>query len=144
MINISCYYYQLMEQKIEVLHESLDDIYYPSFSPDGKKIIFSGKDHGNGNMWVFRTADAIVYPLNSAGRNGFYCDWSPDGKWLAFQSHTKNSLSSNIYVMPSIGGRPVMVTDPSLVSAARTVSWALMEKHYALPDTLYLRKVILQ
>jgi len=109
----------------EVLYESTNVIKYPSFSPNGKKIVFSGTNHDSGNMWIFTTDDGGLSPLNSTGRNGIYCDWSPDGNWLAFQSHEKNSLFANVYIMPSIGGKPILVSDSTLVSAARTVSWGV-------------------
>ncbi len=68
----------------------------PSWSPDGKKIVFS--------------RDGIITIMNSDGSNmlsteqtGYYPRWSPDGKYIAFLSE---QVKGHIYIM-NIGGTNV-------------------------------------
>jgi Tol biopolymer transport system component len=76
----------------------------PSWSPDGKKIVFSRA--------------GIITIMNSDGSNmlsteqtGYYPKWSPDGKYIAFLSERAGDMFLNmklyhIYVM-NIGGTNV-------------------------------------
>ena len=95
------------------------EIYWPTWSPDGATICFNGKSHADGDLWELSLDDGSVDPLYSAGVRGAFAVYSPDGRWIAFQVDP----GPQIYVMPSGGGQPFVVSEPMLFEAARTVAW---------------------
>jgi Tol biopolymer transport system component len=81
---------------IKRLTTDLGDEEMPSWSPDGKKIVF--------------VKDGIIFIMNADGSNmlsteqtGYYPRWSPDGKFIAFLS---GRVKGHIYIM-NIGGTNV-------------------------------------
>ena len=94
-------------------------IIWPTWSADGETICFNGKSHSDGDLWSFNLEDGSLEPLYSAGIRGGFALYSPDGRWLAFQAEP----GPQIYVMPSAGGQPFVVSEPTLFEAARTVAW---------------------
>ncbi len=67
-----------------------------AWSPDGQTILYRSRD-GSSQLWALRLDDDrkpfLVYE-RSAGNPSF----SPDGKWIAFQS--SESGASQVYVAP--------------------------------------------
>ena len=59
----------------------------PSWSPDGRRIVFSSIDKsGNNDLYIYDLGDRSLVRVT----NDLYDDrdpaWSPDGKWIAFSS----------------------------------------------------------
>ena len=93
---------------------------YPSWSPDGKRIIFSSKRDGH-----FRGESGItseIYVMDADGgnpqrltenrKNDKDPSWSPDGKRIAFSSDRKGDLQNfEIYVMDADGGNEQRLTE---------------------------------
>ncbi len=89
----------------------------PDYSPDGRRIVFSSSRSGGFGIWV----------CDSDGNNprllfdgGPYLTgsprWSPDGRWIAFDSRSQNAgtgTNPDIFVISAEGGEPRRVTaDP--------------------------------
>jgi dipeptidyl aminopeptidase/acylaminoacyl peptidase len=86
-----------------------------SWSPDGKKIVFSGKptpeikDLFNTDIYTVSIDSGDIKKIVQRGGVDTYPKWSPDGKNIAFCSNkSKNNWIANWYVcvIPAAGGVP--------------------------------------
>ena len=98
----------------------------PSWSPDGKRIVFSSRRDGH-----FIGEDGITYEiyvmdidgknqrkLTNNRQNDWYPSWSPDGKRIAFSSDGKGDLQNyEIYVMDADGGNQQRFTNNRVYDA---------------------------
>ena len=64
----------------------IGEIYNPSWSPDGKQIVFSAMKSGVSNLFVYTIADGSVTQLTDDEFADLHPAWSPDGKTIAFAS----------------------------------------------------------
>ena len=86
------YEYDLMTNNIKTLLQTDDVEYWPSISPDGKKIVFCAKPKGS-SAWRLRTLElktGIVATLtNSNDASDSYPQYSPNGKQIIFTRGTR-------------------------------------------------------
>ncbi|TML11209.1 MAG: peptidase S9, partial [Actinobacteria bacterium] len=64
----------------------LGEIYNPSWSPDGKQIVFSAMKGGLSDLFVYTLADGSLVQLTDDEFADLHPAWSPDGKTIAFAS----------------------------------------------------------
>jgi Tol biopolymer transport system component len=64
----------------------IGEIYNPSWSPDGTRIVFSAMKSGASNLFVYSVADGSVTQLTDDEFADLHPAWSPDGKTIAFAS----------------------------------------------------------
>jgi Tol biopolymer transport system component len=64
----------------------LGEIYNPSWSPDGKQIVFSAMQGGLSDLFVYSLADGALTRLTDDEFADLHPSWSPDGKTIAFAS----------------------------------------------------------
>lgn len=63
----------------------------PTWSPDGKKIVFASNRGGHWNLFVRDSAGAGPEELlSSSSSDQNPSDWSPDGRWIAFNNSSPN------------------------------------------------------
>jgi Tol biopolymer transport system component len=84
----------------------------PQYSPDGKRVVFQAS-------WTGAPADAEIWVCDSDGRNPLKLTslenysgtprWSPDGRYIAFDSRIEPPRSA-IYVISAEGGRTRRIT----------------------------------
>ncbi|MCX6368122.1 MAG: S41 family peptidase [Armatimonadetes bacterium] len=76
----------------------------PALSPDGSKLAFVWR----GDIWVASSSGGRAYAVTTHAEYDAYPVFSPDGKWIAFQSNRTGS--SDIWVVPTEGGTPKQLT----------------------------------
>ncbi|HET7535934.1 MAG TPA: hypothetical protein VFJ90_05745, partial [Candidatus Didemnitutus sp.] len=80
----------------------------PQLSPDGKTIAYVVTEvlkHQNttqSDIWIVPAAGGEPRRLTSSPQHDRHPRWSPDGKWIAFESNRDGSFQ--IWVMPATGG----------------------------------------
>jgi Tol biopolymer transport system component len=63
---------------------TLGEIYNPSWSPDGTRLVFSGLAGGLSDLFVFTVATRALERLTTDAYADLHPAWSPDGRSLAF------------------------------------------------------------
>ncbi|OYW07835.1 MAG: hypothetical protein B7X34_10100 [Acidobacteriia bacterium 12-62-4] len=91
----------------EILISSSLDEDSPQFSPSGEKIAFvSSRNSDAYDIWVANADGSNPVQLtHQIGRFQGSARWSPDGRWIAFDSLPPDGKQV-VYVVDSTGGRP--------------------------------------
>jgi serine/threonine protein kinase len=80
----------------------------PRFSPDGGKVAFHSDRSGIQAIWVCETSGANCFQVSPPGAFAVNPDWSPNGKWIAFNTRTESG--NEIDLVRSDGGKPRFLT----------------------------------
>jgi Tol biopolymer transport system component len=85
---------------------------WPSYSPDGSKILYQSSLNGRPQIFVMNTDGQHAYDLNAGKSSDEFPTWSPDGSQIAFTSDRGGH--AEIYIMKADGSdvRP-LTDDPS-------------------------------
>ena len=84
------------------------------YSPDGTRIAFASTRSGQSNIWICSSDGSDLRQMTSLDPGGFTAgspSWSPDGRWIAFDSRSPQSASS-IFLLDASGGKPKRLTGP--------------------------------
>jgi len=66
--------------------KGLGEIYNPSWSPDGRQIVFSAMKDGVSDLFVYNLTDSTLTQLTNDEFADLHPSWSPDGRTVAFAS----------------------------------------------------------
>ena len=81
---------------------------FPSWSPDGSKIVF--QNNFDGKIYVMNSDGTNAAALTSSGFDAL-ASWSPDGSKIAFSSWRDNFAAPEIYVMNADGTNQTRLTN---------------------------------
>ena len=89
-----------------------DKDYTPSWSPDGKRIVFSSERDGNSEIYVMDADGSNPRRLTENDNFDQFPSWSPDGERIAFMSDRDGDfLHFDIFVMDADGGNLQNITN---------------------------------
>lgn len=83
----------------------------PALSPDGERLCFSWQ----GNLWVAPVEGGAATRLTANESFDTNPKWSPDGKWIAFNSDREGG--TQVFLIPAVGGPARQVTFHSAPTA---------------------------
>jgi dipeptidyl aminopeptidase/acylaminoacyl peptidase len=83
----------------------------PSFSPDGKRVVFITSISGSPQVWTVSATGGWPDQITAFDDPVANVRWSPDGQWLAVQLAPGGGLNEQIYVMRPDGTSPRMITE---------------------------------
>jgi TolB protein len=91
-----------------IIYRAKEHFEAPNWSPDGKLLIFNS----SGRLYSIPVTGGKPKQIESGLADQCNNDhgFSPDGKWLAI-SHNTQDKGSLIYIIPSTGGRPRLITE---------------------------------
>jgi len=89
----------------------------PSYSPDGKKIVFSSDRSGTEKIYIMNYDGTNLHKIGSGSGSYSKPVWSPDGSLIAFTRISNNRFS--IGIMTPDGDNERTITSSYLVEGAR-------------------------
>lgn len=113
-LNLRLYELELETRTVRPLWQRDEDVSGLQMSPDGRTLGFwvSGREGGLYlmNLETFQARRLVKIPgTHWYGLGGGRFSWSPDLRWIAYESRG-DRLSQNIWVVSSDGGTPVNIT----------------------------------
>lgn len=129
----------------------LDDLFRfhrvadPQVSPDGRHVayvitdVLKDENRTNSDIWLVDTdpatgeATGAARQLTNSLQHDRHPRWSPDGKWLAFESMRDGT--SQVYLLPVAGGEPRKLT--TLFTGASQPVWSPDGKSIAFVSAVY-------
>jgi dipeptidyl aminopeptidase/acylaminoacyl peptidase len=104
-----------------------------AWSPDGKTIVFVSNITGRNNLWLVPADGGWPTQLTVSDQRQSHPEWSPNGKWIAYQSDYEGDEQWDIFLVSPTTGQIVNVTKTREISEESPV-WS--------PDGRYLAYIV--
>lgn len=103
-----------------LLTSTNDDESSPSWSPEGRHIVFSRGQ--SGDLFVMEADGSPVRPLLTDGTDDRQPEWAPDGSWIAFTRREPGSSARELWLVRPDGSAARQLT--SLDSVIDGPTWS--------------------
>ena len=88
----------------------------PAWSPDGKEIVFTTNLTGRNNLWKVEASGGWPIQLSQSDDRQSGAVYSPDGKWIVYQSDRGGGEIYDLFAIPSSGGEVINLTNTPDIS----------------------------
>jgi dipeptidyl aminopeptidase/acylaminoacyl peptidase len=114
------YIVDVKSRQLKQLTTDDQDYFTPDWSPDGKKIVCASSEGRHLAGFGSGPTNLYLIDLDTGAKSKLTSDttfykrlpkWSPDGKWIAFNSE-QHGHDEDVSVIPSSGGNAVSLTMP--------------------------------
>jgi serine/threonine protein kinase len=87
----------------ELLETDLMSAKFADWSPDGRKLVFSGEDNDDWDLYILNLDKDTIRHLTQGDSNDFFPAWSPDGEEIAFVRILDDGDEREIFITSSDG-----------------------------------------
>ncbi len=87
-----------------------DDV-APAYSADGTRLAFSSRQNGYWDLFLLDLTSGETRRLTDTGDADRSPTWSPDGKWLAFETYTLGHAQIAVLSVDDSSAAPMFLTD---------------------------------
>ncbi len=105
--------------RLSLVQSSPTELQNPDLSPDGKMIVYAGREGAQTDLFVGRVAGGDRVRLTSDAALETTPDFSPDGERIAFTRYRPGAGAPEICMVPALGGEVRTV-----VSGAANPAWS--------------------
>src|SRR5438067_7920740 len=86
------------------------------WSPDGERVVVVTNLSGRNNLWIVPAASGWPTQLTVSEQRQFDPSWSPDGRWIAFQSDRDADEQWDLFLVDPRNGAVTNLTRTEDVS----------------------------
>jgi len=87
-----------------------DDCRQPNWSPPGDHILYQRFANGQWDIWVMAADGTGKRQVTAGAGDKTDASFSPDGQWIAYSSDEGGLTNANLFILPTLGGRPTRLT----------------------------------